>query len=793
MNNNLNRKLGVFGPRNSGKTTYWACLYGSKGSTDGSVSFTHEQTREQLDALWRSLYDGVVAPATAQGEPQDIFFSLHSDATTWCVSTKDYSGSLVELSRHGQGDAEASDDLRRNIASWVRDCDAMLVLVPADLADQDEGARVRFRRAMEVLLDAFHASDHPGPLPVCLAVTKSDMLPADPAINSTPPAVESPPALPEWLDELATLVRHQVGEAHARVFLTSAFGGHAREDATRPPETGPRPRGLEEPLRWVLAESDRCLAAPVVVRARQSLERRWFHGYGKAIKACDRVAAKGLPEEERQELDELKARLVERRQRQKRRRAIAGAFIAVLLTLAGLWLHADRLATKAKAAMSAESVAPDAIASVRAFVESTNPACFVLHADERKRAQDWYDARAQEQVVRIKDMLSRNADVPELHWRERVERAEARTKACRDFAELFPQRKERLEFDQEASRAQAQITALKRYGPFDVAYKKLIQDLQPASVTKADTRRDVDDFKRSYPRADYPLRNEKYDDLERLVRVKDGTKRYKNLMLGAEKICADIDSDRKDYKNNLDRIKQWVNEAKNAQSSMKVEEAGQLEDKIKRMDAKSKAIAFNWDTDDYDKLRRAAGRMFEGEDKLKEAIQYGEDYLTKSRDRKAMADHVRDWLAYARALQATRRVGLQCSYIKLWSTKFDESGNEQVKVVMKTRPNVRAEWDTWNSPGMKEFDGEISLATSPDYVSLALQGAALRLDITEYDWPDGNEEGSSERPFLKLLEQYQPVGSDKAEAQIDVDGAKVTVVISDLPKRRNLPSYEAPQ
>jgi hypothetical protein len=784
MNNSLNRKLGVFGPRNSGKTTYWACLYGSKGSADGSVSFTHEPTREQLDALWRSLYDGVVAPATAQGEPQDIIFSLHSDATTWCVSTKDYSGSLVELSRHGQDDAEASHDLRRNIASWVRDCDAMLVLVPADLADQDEGARVGFRRAMEGLLDAFHASDHPGPLPVCLAVTKSDMLPADPAINSTPPAVESPPALPEWLDELATLVRHQVGEDHARVFLTSAFGGHAPEDATRPPETGPRPRGLEEPLRWVLAESDRCLSAPVIAKARRSLERRWFHGYGKAIKACDRVAAKGLPEKEGQELDELKARLVAGRQKERRRRVIMGALIAVLLTLAGFWLHADRLATNAKAAMSAESVAPDAIASVCAFVESTNPACFILHADEQKRAQDWYDARAQEQVVRVKDMLSRNADVPELHWRERVERAEARTKACRGFAELFPQRKERLEFDQEVSQAQALMEKLQAYGPFDDEYANVMQSLERASVSQA--RELVRSFTDSFPPEKYPLRTAAFQRLHSVVDSKAKGEEHARLVTWEAQIRADYDKDPSLRSRHLEEIEKWLA----AYQASGIQELGPLESGLKDL---RHGISEDWDRESYRKLETAAGRMFEGEDKLKEAIQYGDEYLQASRDVTAMKGYVRDWLLYARALQATRRVGLQCSYIKLWSTKFDESGKEQVKVVMKTRPNARAEWGTWSSPGMKEFNGESSLATSPDYVSLALQGAALRLEVTEYDWPDGNEEGSSERPFLKLLEQYQPVGSDKAEAQIDVDGAKVTVVISDLPIRRNLPSYDKPQ
>ncbi|RMH13539.1 MAG: hypothetical protein D6698_13885 [Gammaproteobacteria bacterium] len=786
MNNKLNRKLGVFGPRNSGKTTYWACLYGSKGSADGSVSFTDEQTREQLYALWRSLYSGAVAPATAQGKPRDIKFSLHSDATTWCVSTKDYSGSLVELPRHGRVDAEASRDLRHDITSWIQDCDALLVLAPADLADQ-ESVR-KFRRAMEALLEAFRGSDHPGPLPVCLAVTKSDLLPMEPATSSTPLAAKSPPVLPEWLDELATLVRHQIGENHTRVFLTSAFGGHAREDTARPPEAGPQPRGLEEPLRWILAESDRCLSAPVIAKARRSLERRWFHGYRKAIKACDRVAAKGLPEKERQELDELKAQLIERRQRQRRTKFILCAFITILLVIAGLWLHAGRLATNAEAVMSADSITPESIASVLAFVKSTNPACKIVFADELERAKTFYEDRANDCVVRTENMLSEYADSPELHWRERVERAEARIKACRDFADLFPQRIERYEFDQKASDDQNLVEALQAYGPFDDEYANVVQSLESASVSQA--RELVRSFTLNFPPDEYPLRTDEFQRLDSVVDSKEKDEELARLVAWEARIRADYLKDPLLRSKHLEEIEKWLG----ACQSRGIQGMESLESGLKDL---RREISEDWDRESYRKLKNAADRMYESADKLKEAIQYGEEYLQAYRDVIAMKEYVRNWLLYARALQTTSRVSLQCTKINLKNTKFHDFGKEMVNVVMETKQNSNSGWEILTETGWKKSDGEntsdgeVTFDIAPDHATLVLQVASLKLEITEYDYLSRNEKGSSDEcSFLKLLEKYQKENMDEANCVIDVDGAKVTVVISNLPKRSNLPPYE---
>jgi len=659
----------------------------------------------------------------------------------------------------------------------------MLVLVPADLADQDEQTKVGFRRAMEALLDVFNRSDHPGPLPICLAVTKSDML--SPQANNGSRALVGEPqdALPHWLNELVTLVRHQVGTDQTKVFLTSAFGGHADEDATRPPTTGPTPEGLEEPLRWVLAESDRCLFSPAAAKARRSLEH-WPHGYKKAIKHCDRVIAKGLPHKEYQELEKLKAELGKARKRQVRRRSIASS-VAVLVGMAvAFWLHADSLARLSSASIAAGSVTQASLESVRAFIESRNPACHVLFRSQQEHAQQWHEERALEQADRERDALMRNVDAPELHWQQRVSRAKFRASACEGFCQLFPTRPERFQFEEEQRRAETLVGELQVYGPFDDQYSDVLQRLEPVPAPQA--RELVDDFRARFPPDRYPLRGKAYERLASVVNSKAQDERHASFVTWEARIRADYAKDPSRRSGHLEEIAKWL-------AAYDTERSSKLDALAAGLRDLRRTIALEWDAEDYRKLLNAAGRMFEGPDKLRDAIQYGDEYLKAAREVLAMQGYVRDWLAYARALQTTRRVGLRPSYVKLWGTKFDESGKEQVKVVLRTRLDTQSEWGTWNSPGMKEFNGEAALAESPDYVSLAIHRGILRAEITEYDWPDGNEEGSAECHLLRLLEQYQKEGTDSAEAQVDVDGAKLTVIISDLPTRRSLPSYEKPR
>lgn len=522
MGQDMCRRLGVFGPRNSGKTTFWACLYGSTGSTNGSASFTDEQTVRQLDALWQSLVMGNLAPATGQGEPQDLSFQLHSHATTWRVSTKDYSGNLVELPYlRDQGTAWTATDLRRSITEWIRNCDAMLVLIPADLDAQPERAKVMFRRAAETLLDVFHHSDHQRSLPVCLAITKSDTLAIHPDSGSPILAGEPNAALPAWLDDLVDGVRYDVHQSCAKAFLTSAFGSHAEDDATRPPITGPSPQGLEEPLIWLLHESDRCMFASVDAMARHSLER-WPHKYTKAIVQCEQLIAKGLPPKESQSIEGLQGNLIKARKKQRWLRFLALSCSVLVSAATVLWLHADHLSTAAQASMTTDGVTSRSLATIRAFLESENPMTWLATRNSKDQAQQWYNSMAIQEVTRARNGLAFMSDRPDLPWQQRIRRAQSCVDICSAFTHLFPERPEAADLARSKALAEEVIENLIHYGPFDDRFAALKNDLQNQRPSFLQMRAAINDFLRTFPEPRYPLRQDAYSWIKHIQYLPPG-------------------------------------------------------------------------------------------------------------------------------------------------------------------------------------------------------------------------------------------------------------------------------
>ena len=783
MEYRISRQLGVFGPRNSGKTTFWACLYASKGSADGAASFPDEQTRQQLDALWCLLSKGSVAPATAQGKPTDISFQFHSHAISWQVSTRDYSGSLVELSRlQQQPTDQASRELRRSIADWIGTCDAMLVLVPADLASQDDGARLVFRRAMESLLAVFNNSATAGPLPICIAVTKSDMLPNRAAVDPAVLTGEPKGDLPAWLEELAGLVRHQVGDDNAKVFLTSAFGGHDQSDPARPPTAGPVPKGLEQPLNWALQQSDRCLLSAAAVTATTSLDR-WPHKYSRAIRYCERVVSKGLPQEGMNEVAGWLEKLTTARRRQSQLRfaLIAASLIAVTVTT--LCIHAKRLKDVAMSTIAAGTVTLSGLSDVRDFVESSNPTIPLLFWGSVKNASQWHADRIKEQSGRVHGLLAHNSDTPESHWQQRIASANARIEACESFCQLFPTSSERLEFEDESSRASKLITELERYGPFDKAYATLMSDLRN-TATSGNSRTKADAFRTAFAQSEYPLRSDAYDRLESVIESKAKGEQYAQFISWEARIRADYAKDPSLRSAHLEEIGKWLAEYETDRRGDLAQVATGLKD-LRR------TISLDWDTEEYGKLKTSAGLMFASPDKLEEAIAYGDDYLKSAREVRAMQTHVRDWLAYARALQVKQRIGIMAMDIAVANSKFAQ-GAGGVEVRYRTRDDKSGDWNPWvGTVRVKPGSHPASLGGTKERVILAISHGQIEVDIEEHNYiAIRNDKGSQTCDLLTLVELFQQSGKDEARCERKVNGATVTIALTDLPKRINLPDYE---
>jgi len=125
---------------------------------------------------------------------------------------------------------------------------------------------------MDVLLAAFGNSAHAKPMPVCVAITKSDLLATGTLSGEFLKTAVSP-----WIRELLERIEHQFGSARVAIFGTSAFGGHAEHSTGNPPAGGPQPQQLEESLVWAMRESDRCLFEG----AKDVAQRSLGSGYGR--------------------------------------------------------------------------------------------------------------------------------------------------------------------------------------------------------------------------------------------------------------------------------------------------------------------------------------------------------------------------------------------------------------------------------------------------------------------------------------------------------------------------------
>ena len=720
----------------------------------------------------------------------DLSFQIHSHATTWHVSTKDYSGSLVELSHlWGSGKIPGATDLRHRIAEWIRGCDAMLVLIPADLASQTELEKIEFRRALEALLKVFHTSDHPGPLPVCLAVTKSDMLPSENGCQSH--ECEPNNDWPLWIHEYANLACNQVGLENAKVFLTSAFGGHAEGDETRPPASGPRPERLEEPLAWALQESDRCLFEAAEKAELHS--RRWPHKYKKAIGQCKMVTAKGMPSPNNEKLQDLMGKLGRAYGAQRKRRTIFGCCAVLAVIAVGTFLHAYSLKQGAEAAITTDKVTRESLREMEAFLESCNPACSTMFQGAQVRTEHSYNECAKKESGRIETVLAESSDDPDLHWRKRKELAKRRVEACREFCNLFPNTADEKHFQTKQRDANTLIADLDRYGPFDDAHSDLIFNLKKelTSVGSAEgMNKSYDDFCVKYPRENFPLKREAFKQAEELIAAKKGSDEYKKLISRGITIREDYGKDSKTYSKHLEAIKAWQSDY-SRKRDMAPEEEAALKKQAAGLQQLIGEIETEWDREDYENLRTAAGRIFEGDDRIKTAIEYGDEYLRANRGLSAMKDHVRDWQTYARALMVTSSVGLQAYYIRLWNSKFKDAwGNEHIKVVIQVRASASSDWEQWHSDVVKEVTHEGKLESEPTKFSVPLVGQ-IKIAVTNYHikWDDF---GSTETNFLKLIEGKQAPGDTTADATINIDGAILNLKLTGLPKRKDLIPYEKP-
>lgn len=136
-------RIGTHGSRGSGKTCYYAALYGKRTDGDIAINLANEETVAILESDWQALSSGKRPEATAQALPKELHYSITHQNEVSSVLACDYAGALVQ---RGKKDAP---ELKGTVFEWMKRCDALFLIVDTEriLAASPERPKVPDRTA----------------------------------------------------------------------------------------------------------------------------------------------------------------------------------------------------------------------------------------------------------------------------------------------------------------------------------------------------------------------------------------------------------------------------------------------------------------------------------------------------------------------------------------------------------------------------------------------------------------------------------------------------------------------
>jgi GTPase SAR1 family protein len=299
------QRVGIFGQRGVGKTTFLTVLYREAVSgrlPDLRLAAADARTADYLSDKVLQLESGQPLPATLA--ETELRFHLYHRGTNLDLLIKDYQGEHVAVGR------------QEPIRDFLRDCDAVWLCLDVPVAATAAG-RLKAQQEVEQLVEDYLSAEPQGKLyrPMALVLTKADLLPEAPAAESK---------ADEWAEQPFAMTQHALrlhSPQHA-FFAVSSLGRRASE--------GPftlAPFGMESPLAW-LAEAFR-------LQDESRMERLWQEAAGDTalLQKCVACFARRYPEA--QATQEYRRRLTELLRRKRRRRNLAAvlAVAAVFLTL----------------------------------------------------------------------------------------------------------------------------------------------------------------------------------------------------------------------------------------------------------------------------------------------------------------------------------------------------------------------------------------------------------------------------------------------------------------------------
>jgi hypothetical protein len=390
------QRIGVFGHRGVGKTTFLTMLYREAVGgrlPDLRLAAADARTADYLSDKVLQLEAGQPLPATL-GETE-LRFHLYYKGARLDLLLKDYQGEHVAVGR------------TEPIRDFLRDCDAVWLCLDVPVASSAVG-RMRAQQEVEQLIEDYLTAEPPGAphRPMALVVTKADLLP-------------SLPAAEELAEQQFSMTQHALRlhcPQHA-LFAVSSLGGPIptpAEGETPAPFT-PRPSGLDGPLAWlatVLQAQDEARLQRLCQEAPNDLRL-----IGKSLASVQRR----YPDSPA--VQENSRSLTERTRRRRSRRWLLGVAVAACLVL-GVGTY-DALGEQAAARFAGEhGDDPAAVRERWLAFQAWHPTRHLLRSAaaeaERERLRDLDEqVRVKQRDERLEDLRRRAADPdadPEAVW-----------------------------------------------------------------------------------------------------------------------------------------------------------------------------------------------------------------------------------------------------------------------------------------------------------------------------------------------------------------------------------------
>jgi hypothetical protein len=398
------QRIGVFGRRGVGKTTFVTMLYREAVGgrlPDLRLAAADARTADYLSDKILQLEAGQALPATLA--ETDLSFHLYHSGQRLDLLLKDYQGEHVAVGRE------------EPIREFLRDCDAVWLCLDVSAATAPDTCLHSEQEVEQLVEDYLSAAPEGTPhRPMALVLTKTDLLAADERITD-------PTAAQAVVAERFRMTRHALAShvpQHALLAVSSLGRPIPPPDQMAAGDTvpafKPQPVGLAETLTWL----SKVLQAQDEARLQQIWQLAPHNLF--LLERCVACFARRYPEAEATRT--FKARLGQLRRRLLLRRSLLAAGVACALLLT-LWTY-DALGARAAEHFARDySDEPAAVRDNWLSYQTWHPTRHWFGPDAQAEEQRLHELdqqiREQQIAERLAELRRRSADPdikPETGW-----------------------------------------------------------------------------------------------------------------------------------------------------------------------------------------------------------------------------------------------------------------------------------------------------------------------------------------------------------------------------------------